>query len=354
MTGMKVLLGWELGAGQGHIQRLAALAHRLSEQGCTPIFALKNYILKGMDFPWQSVSAPRLPFTGREDSHTFADLLASFGFDQPSLLQPHVYEWQNLLKTIDPDLVITDHAPGLVLAAHGLVPTVVIGSHFAVPPPVETFPIFRFPAPPDTADRQRQVSDTVRGLVKRDAPLGEILNGDRSFIFSIPELDYYRGWREPFQQTEYVGIHIAPLHIASVAHSEDEPVAWAYLAQDYPYRELVLNTLNAELQFRPLQEGLGNKAIAIHHGGLTTTVACVLAGIPQLILPRYIEQQLNAIALLGLQIGQLLTAPNWKDLLMAQAEVYSLTNNAQALAKQVMHWNQDHLDRVVQTSLQFL
>ncbi|MBD2460520.1 hypothetical protein H6G89_05625 [Oscillatoria sp. FACHB-1407] len=350
---MKVLLGWELGAGQGHIQRLVALAHRLSQQGCTPVFALKSYNLKGMDFPWQSLVAPRLPFTGREDSHTFADLLASFGFDDASLLQPHIHQWQDILKTVNPDLVVTDHAPGLVLAAHGLLPTVVVGSHFAVPPPTEIFPIFRLPASPDTDLRQQAVSETVHQIVRQDAPLGQILNGDRSFIFSIPELDHYRGWRDP--NTDYVGIHITPLKLGGDTIGDSAALhAWAYLGGDYPFRDLVLETLNPDSGFKPLQEALTNTAIALHHGGLTTTVACVLAGVPQLILPRYIEQQLNAIALLRLGIGQMLTAPNWEHLLMAQAEVLSLSNNAQALAHQLAHWNQDHLDKVVQTCLQFL
>ena len=159
---IKVLLGWELGAGQGHIQRLAALARALQARGCEPIFALKAYDLRNLPFPWTMLEAPRLTFSGREDSHTFADILATFGFAAPQLLKTHIQNWQTLLRTVQPDLVVADHAPGLVLSAHKRVPTVVVGSHFAVPPPVEVFPVLRFPAPPESLERQAQVSQVVQ------------------------------------------------------------------------------------------------------------------------------------------------------------------------------------------------
>ena len=347
---MKVLLGWELGAGQGHIQRLVALAQRLTLYGCVPVFALKSQNLKGMDFPYQSVAAPRLPFSGREDSHTFADILATFGFNQADLLSTHLQNWQAIIKSINPDLVITDHAPGLVLAAKGRVPVVVIGSHFAVPPPVEVFPPFRFPAPPESAERQMRVSETVRQVVGLDTPLGQVFNGDRSFIFSIPELDCYRAWRQPAQNDQYVGIHVAPLPRRNGSTTGKN---WTYLASDYRFRDLVFSMVGTEPEFKPLQEALIDKSIAIHHGGLTTAIACLLAGIPQLILPRYIEQQLNAIALSKLEVAQMLIAPTFENLQIAQTQVSHLSGNALRLAEQLFDWNQNFLDRIVADCLQY-
>lgn len=348
---MKVLLGWELGAGQGHIQRLTAIAQRLTLHGIEPIFALKSDHLRGMSFPWQSLAAPRLPFSGRENSYTFADILATFGFSQPDLLRPHLQQWQDILKTVAPDVVMTDHAPGLVLAAQGLVPTLVLGSHFAVPPPVDIFPAFRSAAPAEVEERQWQVSETVRRVVKLDAPLGQLLNGDRSFIFSIPELDFYRDLRQASQTTQYVGIHMAPL---PQQHASGAGTPWAYLAKDYPFYNLVCNTLNPDLGFKPLQEALVDRSIAIHHGGLTTTVACLLAGIPQLILPRHLEQQLNARAVLQLDTAQILIAPTTEDLQLAEAEVSELADNARWIAQRLSHWNHNFLDEIVQSCLQLI
>lgn len=346
---MKVLLGWELGAGQGHLQRLVALAERLAATGWTPIFALKSFNLKGLNFPWQSLVAPRLPFSGRENSHTFADILATFGFTDVDGLQTHLLHWEEIIKAVAPTLVITDHAPGLVLAAYGKIPTVVIGSHFAVPPPVEDFPIFRFPAPPTSEEQQIQVSETVRQVVPIRAPLGQVLNGDRSFIFSIPELDCYRGWRPLSPPTRYVGIHLTPL---PRHHRSETDTAWAYLSSSYPSRDLIIDTLHPDIQFKPLSQALIDKAIAIHHGGLTTSIACLLAGVPQLILPRYLEQQITGSALVQLGAAQMLQDPTWEKLWMAHAQVYNVTDQARDLSDRLMPWNQNFLDTIVESCFQ--
>jgi hypothetical protein len=256
--------------------------------------------------------------------------------------------WQSVLLQVKPSLIITDHAPGLVLAARGVVPTVVTGDSFAVPPPVEVFPPLRFPTPPESAQRQEQVSNTVREVVKLDAPLGQVLNGDASFIFGIPELDPYRHLRT---NNQYVSLHITP--IPRKLHSSDGP-AWAYLYDDYPYRDLVLQTLRPQCDFKRLTEVLAGKSLAIHHGSSTTAITCLLAGIPQLVLPQHLEHQLNCVALSQLGVATILTTPTWEGLLMAQVEAYALTENALQKAESLAHWNQNFMSVFVKTCLEFL
>jgi len=345
---MKVLLGWELGGGQGHIQRLAAIAQILEGKGLEPVFALKSYNIKGISFPWQTVLAPRLLFSGRNESYTFADILETFGFGNANLLRSHLQAWQSVLEEVKPSLIIADHAPGLVLAARGIVPTVVFGECFTVPPPVEVFPLLRFPAPPESAQRQEQVSNTVREVVKLDAPLGQVLNGDASFIFGIPELDPYQHLRT---HDQYVSVHITP--IPYDLHSSDGP-AWAYLSDNYPHRGLVLQILKPQCEFKPLTEVLAGKSLAIHNGGLTTTITCLLAGLPQLVLPMYLEQHLNAIALSQLGVATTIAKPTWQGLLMAQTQAYALTEKAKLQAESLAHWNQNFMEVVIQTCLKFL
>jgi hypothetical protein len=345
---MKVLLGWELGGGQAHIQRLAALARTLECHGVEPVFALKSYNIKGLSFPWQTVFAPPLLFSGRNQSYTFADILETFGFGNANLLRSHLQAWQSVLGEVKPSLIIADHAPGLVLAAHGIVPTVVVGGGFTVPPPVEVFPLLRFPAPPESAQRQEQVTNTVREVVKLDAPLGQVLNGDASLIFGIPELDPYRHLRT---HDQYVSVHITP--IPCDLQSSDGP-AWAYLSDNYPYRGLVLQTLKPEYEFKPLTEVLAGKSLAIHHGGLTSAITCLLAGIPQLVLPEHLEEQLNAIALSQLGVATMIAKPTWQGLLMAQTQAYALTEKAKLQAESLAHWNQNFMEVVIQTCLKFL
>jgi len=345
---MKVLFGWELGGGQGHIQRLVALAQTLEPHGVEPVFALKSYNIKGMSFPWQIVFPPHLPFSGRSESYTFADILETFGFGNANLLRSHLHAWQSVLLQVKPSLVITDHAPGLVLAARGIVPTVVIGDSFAVPPPVELFPPLKFPIPPESEKRQEQVSNTVREVVKLDASLGQVLNGDASLICGIPELDPYRHLRT---NNQYVSLHITP--IPRNLHFSDGP-AWAYLYDDYPYRDLVLQTLRPQCDFKPLTEVLAGKSLAIHHGSSTTAITCLLAGIPQLVLPLHLEHQLNCVALSQLGVAKMIARPTWEGLLMAEAEAYALTENALQKAESLAYWNQNFISVFVKTCLKFV
>lgn len=370
---MKILLGWQLGSGQGHIQRLVALAEKLEAYGHTPIFALKSYDLKGIDFPWQRLEPPELVFSGREASFTFSDVLATFGFDEVSLLRSHLAAWQKILRDVNPALVITDHAPGLVLAAQTIAPTIVIGSPFAVPPPIETFPLIRCPAPPESLERQQRVSDVIHQLSSINAPLGKLLTGDRSFIFSLPPLDWYAFWRV---HPTYVSAHITPIPFChtqlgqtqlgqtQLSQTQTDPTrmgqsqhanqVWSYLAADYPLRDLVLTTLRPTVDFKPMQEALRDKGLAIHHGGLTTSIACLLAGIPQLVLPRYIEQQLTTIGLQQLGVTQTLVNPTIADLHIAQVRALALTANAQAQAQHLAPWNRSFLPVVLDACLEYL
>jgi len=309
---------------------------------------LKSYNIKGMSFPWQIVFAPHLPFSGRSESYTFADILETFGFGNTNLLRSHLQAWRSILLEVKPSLIITDHAPGLVLAARGLVPTLVTGDSFAVPPPVEVFPPLRFPVPSESSQRQEQVSNTVAEVIKLDAPLGQVLCGDANFIFGIPEVDPYRHLRT---NDQYVSVHITP--IPNALYRADGP-AWAYLYDDYPYRDLVLQALRSECGFKPLTEVLSGKSLAIHHGSSTTAITCLLAGIPQLVFPRHLEHQLNAIALSQLGVATMIAKPTWQGLLMAQSQAYALSEKAKLQAESLAHWNQNFMEVVIQTCLKFL
>src|SRR5262245_50048783 len=67
-----VLLGWELGGGLGHAQRLVRLAGALASEACRPILAVRNLVdpwpaLRDASFPtlqapmWQSQSFSSRP-----------------------------------------------------------------------------------------------------------------------------------------------------------------------------------------------------------------------------------------------------------------------------------------------------
>ncbi len=348
----KALLAWEIGGGQGHLHLLAAIAQKLQAFGIEPIFALQNAQFKNCYLPGKVLQAPKammrfLDDKGDNKSYFFTDILYIFGFSTPLTLNFHLKAWQNLIDLVKPSLIIADYAPALVLAAKGKIPTVVVGQGFSVPPTVKDFPSIRpLPIPIEAIHRQSEVEASIRQVTGFDSPLGYLLNGDRSFIFSIPELDPYTTVRK----AEYVGIHSAPFpeNLGNECGG-----AWAYLTQDWHHYSLVVETLKPECIFDDLKIVLKGKSLAIHHASSTTSVACLLAGIPQLVFPKDMEKWHTAKALLNLGVAVAPQEPLTKEsLLSAIAHLPQITQNAQQQAKRFAYWNQNFLDKVIQTCLE--
>ncbi len=351
----KILLAWEIGGGQGHLHLLSAIAHKLKDYGIEPVFALQNPEIRGRSLPGKILQAPtatRRFLDDKDDdkSYFFADILYIFGFSTPFLFNFHFQAWRNLINLVKPSLIIADFAPALVLAAKGIVPTVVVGSWFCVPPPVADFPALRpFPIPVEAINRQAQVAETVKQVTGFDAPLGELLNGDRAFIYSIPELDLYSHTRP---QAEYVGIHCAPFpQNLGCEHGK----AWSYLAPDWQNYSLVVDTLKPECVYDDLKIVLKGKSLAIHHASFITSMACLLAGIPQMVFPKDMEKWHNAKALLNLGVAISAPEPLTKEgLINAIAHLPHITQNAQEQAKRFAHWNQNFLDIVVEACFKLI
>src|SRR4051794_33547159 len=90
-----VLLGWELGDGFGHLQRLGRLARALADAGLRPVLAVKDLALAGTffhAFPFPVLQAPVWPPrpVGPEPflAGSFADVLAIRGFAAADDLWP--------------------------------------------------------------------------------------------------------------------------------------------------------------------------------------------------------------------------------------------------------------------------
>ncbi|MHC5674857.1 hypothetical protein [Nostoc sp.] len=350
---MRVLLGWEIGGGQGHLHLLAAIAQKLKEYEIEPVFALQNPGIRGLSLPGKILQAPQATMRFLDDkyddkSYLFSDILYIFGFSTPLLFSFHFRAWRNLINFVQPSLVVADFAPALVLAAKGVVPTVVVGNGFCIPPPVVSFPPIRPGTVPEEAFiRQAKVAETVRQVTGFGDPLGKLLNGDRAFIFSIPELDLYINTRT---QAEYVGIHSAPF-TPNLGNANGK--FWAYLASDWQNYSLVVETLKAECIFDDLRTVLNGKSLAIHHAGFITSSACLLAGIPQMLFPTDMEKWHTAKALLNLGVAISPEPLTQENLLNSLSRLLEITHHAQQQAEKFAYWNQNFLDVVVQGCLKF-
>lgn len=97
----RVLLGWELGLGFGHVEKLRPLAKALQEAGHSPILALKDLVgvssvLQDCGYP--ILQAPVWPKTILEKSQasepTFGSILHACGFSNEQALASVVSAWQ--------------------------------------------------------------------------------------------------------------------------------------------------------------------------------------------------------------------------------------------------------------------
>ncbi len=335
----RVLMGWELGAGLGHVANLLAMAESLRQHGHESVFAIINVletagIVRAAGFPvleaphWRP--RPLGPGGRVPPTAGFADILAFRGFEGADKIRAITTVWDGLIDTINPALAVADYAPGLCLAAKGRLPLMAVGNGFTLPPAeLDRFP----PLQPRTKPLVRQ-EDLLEAVnrVQRDrrqaelSRLPQIMEADGSFVTVLPMFDPYLSVRaEPVD---------GPIEtLPEPLPAPPAPRVFAYMGVEVPgvktfLRGLAASGLPASVFLRgatpevleklahpniefldappPLTEALGNCSIAAHYGGLGTAVACLTAGRPQLMLPRQLERRLNARAVEKLGAGLVL------------------------------------------------
>jgi len=336
MIAPRVLLGWEMGGGLGHVGPLLRVADALAAVGCAPVLAVKNLVeprdrLRGVPYP--VVQAPVSPRRFAEKpflAASYADILAVQGYADPDGLLALVRGWEGLIDLVRPALVIADHSPTLCLAAYGTLPVVLFGIAFAVPPVhLPEFPRL-MPDQPSAAPEGRLL-EVVREVQRRrgrpaPATLPGLLAAAARFVTALPELDIYREVRD----TPAVG----PLDPLPAPQPPAAPRFFAYLSVDMPGCEAILAALagtgcpgrgyvrgadaalrdrlgrqGLELLDRPLAPGalVREAAVVVHHGGSGLAHAALAAGRPQLLFPAHLEHFLNAQRLHDLGVAHYLS-----------------------------------------------
>ncbi|HSE76622.1 MAG TPA: nucleotide disphospho-sugar-binding domain-containing protein [Alphaproteobacteria bacterium] len=324
----RILLGWELGAGLGHVTRLMAIARALHARGHRPFLALRNLVepwpvYRAENFPvlqaprWESRSESRKPF----HAASIADIIAMNGFLDPTDLMPMVQAWDRLIDAVRPAAIVADYSPTLCLAAHGAHPLVIIGDGFTAPPDdLPRFPILRPTSNPVAAEAR--LLEVIRVVQKRrrrpmlDA-LPQIFAARGRFVCTLPEIDPYRAYRTkpalgafqplppPVAPTAgrgffaYLGVDARFIRTA-VAGLASAPGPGRFYIRRAPRglkhylgeRGHVVHETPV-----PLADALRETPMIVHHGGIGTTETALALGRPQIIMPRHLEQQLTAAAL---------------------------------------------------------
>jgi rhamnosyltransferase subunit B len=336
----RILFGWELGANRGHIERLLPMARRLLDGGHQVALALQQIDCIGVDRDprivlWQAPVWPRLLINNIQDASrrvaTMGDILAQLGLDRPGCLAAMISGWDAIFAAFKPDVIVADYAPALLSAGRGRVPTISVGDYFSCPP----YQLDRFPnltGTPNAYDEE-MLLDTVDAdltSVGRASLVGlpALFTADHTMVGNFAELDPYRTLR--------VGTYCAPSIKLPLADGgggggsevfvyaynridADNPI-WAGLAatrrtvrvhmnDPKPTQVALFKRLGFIYEPKPVPFPLiaRRSCVAVSYGGNGFTSACLVAGLPQLMMPFDLEKLLTARAVHTLGYGKMLS-----------------------------------------------
>lgn len=359
-----VLVGWELGAGLGHLESLRPIVASLLAHNFIVVAAMRD-LRRG-----KQVFAP---IAGSVPSHQFkivqapiflhrasnrhrpptslAEIFSNMGFSNPHILQPVVKHWLQLLETTEPDLIISDFAPSLLIAAAVCgVPVITTGNGWAVPPDMEPIPSFAIGNIPagSAAATEARICDSVSIVTAhawRPSRFAQLLRGTRNFIFTPPLLDPYRASRVDRLSC------LPSIHPPTAASSREHETALIYLRGDHPLFEGIMNVFaqtgvkavaylggreaptppNVRNTNRPipLESALPQARFMVHAGGHGTSSWCLYYRVPQIVCPVDLEKWLTAKSLADAGAGCVLL-PNSRYAQISEAVDLALKINVAA------------------------
>lgn len=333
----RVLIGWELGAGTGHLNFVAHAARALHAGGHQVALALQHRhgLALGDDQIASFTAAPRWPgldqpMAARKPDATIGDILARFGLGAPGCVARMISAWDAILADTRPDLVIAQFAPALLLAARGRVASVQLGTGYACPP-AHPDRFRRLGAQTPAFDEAQLLAALNQDLVLAErAPLDRlptIFAADHDLVCGLALLDPYAEERitpraAPLMRDSAPAVAETPgdeVFVYSSNHIAPDDPFWLGLARSsLPIRLHVAQPSDAlcaqcatlglrlEAQPQPMAKIAARSKLIVSHGSHGMVSAGLFAGLPQMIVYFDLEKQLSAAALqrAGLGVGQ--------------------------------------------------
>lgn len=329
-----VLFAWEHGGGFGHIANLERLAAQLSRHHVRPVFVLKDpQAARLMGLNAVVLQAPSWPAAqSLRSTATMHDQLASNGLTDENGLRSLLQSWDDIFRTVLPDLMVADYAPAASLMARGRIPLVVVGNGYTVPPSdMKRFPLLHRVHPPRWSEEETlgTVNRVLRSLGRPFLEqLPQMFSGDAQIVLTFPLLDPY-DLQRPEPQAGPI-FDSPPLEARTDADS-----IFVYLSRGVlsalpfdivpalvPVAERLiisapditgeqsenLSRCGARVfsQHLPLSETLASARLAVHFGGGGLASHAIAAGIPQLVVATHIEQLLNGLQLENAGLGKVI------------------------------------------------
>ena len=368
-----VLVGYELGGGHGHVYRLMPIVRALEAQGHRVTFFLRNlYENAGLLASQYRAVLPVPDLSGRIPGAaepaalaSYLDIMCTAGFLRRQTLHAGLLAWQTLLRQANPDLVVADHSPMLLLACFGRIPVVQVADGFTMPPAEgDWFPLFRKSSDralvdPELVLRVMQDVRRAHGLPV-PATVTEPFRTAGRFVCTLPELDPYGELRRdpvigpveglqaptrpPRRPRVFAYLSLANDHslacLRALGNSGLDTEIVARGMTDRIARELARPGLTVHWEPQPMDAMLARASLLLHHGGNGSCCAALSAGRPQLLLPNHIEARLSADAVVARGCGRLLTpeevqAGRFVDVLKGVAGDEAMAARALALAEDI-------------------
>lgn len=335
----RILFGWELGANRGHIERLLPMARRLLEDGHEVALALQQIDCAGIERDpritlWQAPVWPRLLINTVQDGSrrvaTMGDILAQLGLDRPGCLAAMISGWDAIFAAFRPDVIVADYAPALLCAAGKRIPTISVGDYFSCPP----YQLERFPnltGQPNAYDEDSLLDTVDADLVSVGRPalpgLPALFTADHVMVGNFAELDPYRPYRTGRYCAPSVKLPLADggggggTEIFVYAYnriSADSPIWQGLAATGRKVRVHMNDPARAHLALfkqlgciyepkpQPFPLIAARSCVAVSYGGNGFTSACLVAALPQLMMPFDLEKLMTARAVDGLGLGKML------------------------------------------------
>lgn len=328
-----VLIGWELGAGRGHLVRMATLARLLHARGHRPVLASQR-LTRDIDLPpdvtiWQAPLWPRLLNTsgalGGPLPNTMGDILVRMGLDRPEALADLIHAWDAIVAAVKPDVVIADYAPALLTATRGRFPTITAGLGFdLVPSHLDRFPsLTGQPAAYDEGALLAAVNTALAAVGRKPlARLPEMFEADRSFAGSFTELDPYGavrrdpvvapsvahpigeagGGEEVFFYADPVLLRTGPL-LDGLVRSALPIRLYAPGSSADQQRQLEEHGFIVERAPVPFAQIAARSRLTMSPGGLGFLSSSLAAGVPSVAIHYDLEKALSGQAITRLQLG---------------------------------------------------